>query len=1768
MSKIVAFKVEINGVTEVIKDAQQLKDVYERVVAAQSTLAAGSPEFIKLQKTYEFLTRRVTEYNDSLIRSSHTLEGSVKDALTLLRDKLRDELSFIKQKADAELAEAQRINKIQAANLQAIQDYSLQEVALKIEVEKRKRVATIDSLKEELAAKKANHKATLDFFIAEEKAIYERNKSQLAGSGVKANSPEYRQGLADLRAASAARIAIIKEEQRNEAQADLARIQAHQKALNQYLIDAKTAYREELAAGKDHSNKLNAINKQLLEDKKKEIAIAANAEALAAQKAAEAEKEYIIAAHASSDAVRDLADAKRLLIEREGKGVASVTELRKALKLLTDEYYSLSKAERKEEEGLALKKAIKSTTSDIDKMTKQLQVHNFTLQDSRAALNSFAQSLFSIFSGDQAAILKNATSGIFDIITAIREGDFVSVFAEVGTLVASMLGDIAQFNAQVSDAEADVAKNANLSVLQVQNLTQELTRLDTRTPLLDLLKIGDALGKLGTEVTPQVIGVIDKLNVSLADEFGNNPEKIATVVGKLKTVFHEFDAEKPDTAFLHIGNALNKLASTGASTSPVIAEFATRIAGTTGIYGLNAAAILGVSTTLEELGTTAYRGSSGFARFVQQITKDTDNFTKTLGLTPDVVERLTGSLGSFTDLVNSDVEGAFKAVLGRIKELNLSATEQAAVYKQLHINGVGEVEVVNKLSQSMDLLNTRIKTSSQSLQSASSVEAEFAKKNENLAGNIAKLGNNLQEGFIHSGFANWLSGVIGSMADWYNISKKTTEVLVDEQAKLNGLGFNILELTKGVDTLKLSTQELNTVREQQLEKIKDLQASFPEHFGNIKTETAETALLLSKILALNGNRSEQNALIKRFKTEHPEYIRQLVADKSESSKLVLQLLDVNTTSERRLEIYDQLKSQYPAFFAKLSQELDLTNQLSEALGNVNLQYDRRKEFEGTKANILGDTPQDLEAAQKRLASLRAEANALKATLISRGAFGLKFGQDASLQDRLLADNSNNKSVLIGAVELENNKLAEKYGDYVRAQNNLVEKITRLTGEFTEKNKLFTEYAKGHFASITGDVSSFTDILKNSNKEFDVLTKKFDKARKDGDFTAESEVKARLEDMQKYVKGRYESPLIADFLKTTGLPADLEVLQKTLIATIATFKGRVSELTQAGKGLNPGNPEGISLPEPKVKKEKVRPDESSFNHNVEAARKEAEDYKAAVISIEEKLQRELEEARAKQIEPTREREKLLAEKAFKDEIATLEAYGEKKAEEQYKVNLKYERAIEEGNDILKNLKANGFADTNDVAGQVAKLQKERVAQADKATVEIDAIFKRSSELVFELYAALKEKKAEIDKKYDEQLIKDIVKAADDVALELTNKANDDLNKTLDAIGKRRDKAVEDALDSNLSAKKKRAELLRLDRLADEESLNARAEALNKRIEIQQNKLNALEINNKIAENNKNFVAVPQDIINKEIADLEKLIKEKEGIEKQVAEKRITLKRAELAQLEELEKKRIKHEKEFLKAFLDALTQAVQARLQIEKNNAEAVYNHRKELLDKEYGYKERLYANDADNLARIQKNKLEEQQKLEREYAREKQKLAIKEAESNAALAIIKVFATAPDFITASIEAGLILYTVREQIAVLKSQKFAKGGYTGTGSLAPDETGEVPVGVVHAREYVIPRKVLETPEGRALANQAETLRRGQGSRKSYYASYAEGGFVGKNPFIIQQPQSLVFDEKSISLLASKVYDAVLNGSHSGVVAGTEQSNRLKDRQAAAKKNSVI
>lgn len=174
--------------------------------------------------------------------------------------------------------------------------------------------------------------------------------------------------------------------------------------------------------------------------------------------------------------------------------------------------------------------------------------------------------------------------------------------------------------------------------------------------------------------------------------------------------------------------------------------------------------------------------------------------------------------------------------------------------------------------------------------------------------------------------------------------------------------------------------------------------------------------------------------------------------------------------------------------------------------------------------------------------------------------------------------------------------------------------------------------------------------------------------------------------------------------------------------------------------------------------------------------------------------------------------------------------------------------------------------------------------------------------------------------------------------------------------------------------------------------------------------------------------------------------------------------------------------------------------------------------------------------------LEQQRDIERQLANEKialaerieeeekkirkrsQAAAIANAIINGAIAQTNIWATVPkvDFgVSTFVLAGISAATTAAQVALIAGQKFASGGFTGSGSTV-DETGHKVAGVVHNDEWVAPKWMVESPKFGSVINQLEGVRQ---------KGFAEGGFTSPDFNSLSQSASGGSERKMESMIKS-------------------------------------
>lgn len=441
--------------------------------------------------------------------------------------------------------------------------------------------------------------------------------------------------------------------------------------------------------------------------------------------------------------------------------------------------------------------------------------------------------------------------------------------------VSSIVPQMLKGMGELSDQLSDIRKTTGLSAADVKQLNSELGQLNTRTATKELRDMAVVAGQLGISGRKDILDFVsatDKLAVALGDEFSGGAKQISDEVGRLRNVFSDIKSDNISDDLLNIGNALNKVASQGSATAPVMVDFANRIGGVGITLGLTSGQVLGLSATLQELNVNAERGSTAIVKILQKITSDTATFAKIAGV----------PLEQFTELVNKDLYAAFMKVIEGSKRLGTSSTALSGVIKELELQGAGASEVFAKLGQNTDLLQKRVTSASDALGNQNSIMAEFNEKNNNLAGQLERINKWLTASFANNIITQGLAKIVKYMADWIEVP--LSQKLRDEQLELQRTTTQIFSYNEG--------------SKERTQLIEQLQEQYPDYLSNLDAETVSNEELRAALDKVNNSMIQRIALQKMDEEalKQEEAAADALIEKNEEERELLKELTYLTTS--------------------------------------------------------------------------------------------------------------------------------------------------------------------------------------------------------------------------------------------------------------------------------------------------------------------------------------------------------------------------------------------------------------------------------------------------------------------------------------------------------------------------------------------------------------------------------------------------------------------------------------------------------------------------------------------------------------------------------------------------------------------------------------------------------------------------------------------------------------------------------------------------------
>lgn len=329
-----------------------------------------------------------------------------------------------------------------------------------------------------------------------------------------------------------------------------------------------------------------------------------------------------------------------------------------------------------------------------------------------------------------------------------------------------------QKNAELSDSFAGVMKTTGLGEEAVDRLNEKFKLMDTRTANTKLLELAQVAGKLGYSAEKDVEGFVraaDKIGVALGEDLGGVEESVNSL-GKLVNIFKISDQFELEESLLKVGSAINTLGASGTANEKNLIDFSQRLAGVAPAANISLPTVLAYGAVMDELGQSMESSSTAIGQFIVELGADVPKYAKIAGM----------SIKDFSKLLKEDANEAFLRVLERSKSANGGLEALARNMGILEISGARGIAALGSMADNIGLVRSRLQTANDSFDEGTSILNEFDTVNNNLAANLEKLWNKLNQLWENSSVRSALTSLTSatiSFVDWLFVADNTVENL-------------------------------------------------------------------------------------------------------------------------------------------------------------------------------------------------------------------------------------------------------------------------------------------------------------------------------------------------------------------------------------------------------------------------------------------------------------------------------------------------------------------------------------------------------------------------------------------------------------------------------------------------------------------------------------------------------------------------------------------------------------------------------------------------------------------------------------------------------------------------------------------------------------------------------------------------------------------------------------------------------------------------------
>lgn len=342
--------------------------------------------------------------------------------------------------------------------------------------------------------------------------------------------------------------------------------------------------------------------------------------------------------------------------------------------------------------------------------------------------------------------LKNFTAyaGLFQVFNAVK-----------GT-VTSAIKKIFEYSSSLTD----IRKVSGLTMQDVNKLSEELAKIDTRTSVDGLAQLAYqgaklGMGKYGVDGMAQFVKAADKINVAIGEEMGEEALPALSKMVETMGLIPKMGIEK---AMLAMGSAMFKLSSTSTSTSTNIVEFAKRLTGVSRTAGITTDQLLALGSASDSLFLMPEVSATAMSKFIVALQKNHNLIEKDLGIQQGTIKNMYAA-GHAMD--------AIVLVLEKMRDKgNMNAL--GSIFKDLGSDGQRLITAMVTMSKNVDVLKDHLYESKEAFEEASAVTNEYKMQQQSAAGILDRANNLWEKAFVNP---DGVESVKAMAQAWYDMSQ-------------------------------------------------------------------------------------------------------------------------------------------------------------------------------------------------------------------------------------------------------------------------------------------------------------------------------------------------------------------------------------------------------------------------------------------------------------------------------------------------------------------------------------------------------------------------------------------------------------------------------------------------------------------------------------------------------------------------------------------------------------------------------------------------------------------------------------------------------------------------------------------------------------------------------------------------------------------------------------------------------------------------------------